>query len=319
MGLTPDPRERDAIQFFVLKRLPYPVRMTLVAVLLGLAFLLQLFVSAWPGWILMVLALVVGAHRGIQAVPTLKGEETWAQVTPDEYAKILAREKAWQRWDRDGFDLSNGLGIGVLVLFGGLSLAALAAMAALGAEGYLHIFIVNAVILVAPLWLIGIRTHMKRDELVIKIRLLEKVLEALVPVTVVQCLPMLATREAKEGGRVPSDARIMIRLVDAPEWFMGVQVQICLNNVQGTSYPYLYAVVLLKPEARRLDRAAQLAASTGARAVKVTVEPKPGGEVDVLVIRQKTSRTSGYHTGVPAALGIVQLAVNVAGKLCTPR
>jgi len=79
--------------------------------------------------------------------------------------------------------------------------------------------------------------------------------------------------------------------------------------VQGRSYPYFYAVLV----ARRgfgLDRA-----KDGYRPPPtVTTEHNLQDKVEVLVIRQTTTKTSGYHTELEDAVRILHDAVDVAEK-----
>jgi hypothetical protein len=45
-------------------------------------------------------------------------------------------------------------------------------------------------------------------------------------------------------------------------------------------------------------------------------EPSKEEGVDVMVIRQKTTQTSGYHTKPDQAISIVAFAVKVARRFC---
>ena len=70
--------------------------------------------------------------------------------------------------------------------------------------------------------------------------------------------------------------------------FLGVQVQVALNNVQGTDYPYLYAVVLGKGEfvlpsvpARRTANDVDTVFDPTGPAVAVWVASAPGNHVVV--------------------------------------
>ena len=59
-------------------------------------------------------------------------------------------------------------------------------------------------------------------------------------------MPLLALREGRRG-HYPVDARLMARPArEDASGFLGVQVQVAMNSVKGTDYPYLYAVVLGK-------------------------------------------------------------------------
>ena len=63
-------------------------------------------------------------------------------------------------------------------------------------------------------------------------------------------VPLLALREGRRG-HYPVDARLMARPArEDASGFLGVQVQVAMNNVQGTDYPYLYAVILGKDDFR---------------------------------------------------------------------
>ena len=62
-------------------------------------------------------------------------------------------------------------------------------------------------------------------------------------------------------------------------------MQVCINSVQGNDYPYFYCMLVAKPELGLLER--PLASPPR----KVTVERNRQGEVDVVVIRQATTKT----------------------------
>jgi hypothetical protein len=112
--------------------------------------------------------------------------------------------------------------------------------------------------------------------------------------------------------------------------------------VQGKDYPYLYCVLIAKKDLGLLDGyrnfikepssftdeisgvifklpilseigdiiGAKLAASS-----RFVYEMNSDNEVDVLVIRQHTTRNSGYFTNTAAAGQIVFSAINLAEKL----
>ena len=128
----------------------------------------------------------------------------------------------------------------------------------------------------------------------------------------IQVLPMLSTRETREGGTVPMDARLMLKFLNAPEFFLGMQIQISMNNVQGKDYPYLYCVLIAKQEAKFFRKNKDRIKSPTR---KVIIENSQSEDVDVLVVRQRTSRTSGYHTNVSAATTVVYTALNLARDL----
>ncbi|GAH17895.1 unnamed protein product, partial [marine sediment metagenome] len=104
-----------------------------------------------------------------------------------------------------------------------------------------------------------------------------------------QPTPYLRIGKAKKGS-LPNDARILIKFKDAPSEFIGLQGQISINAVKAKKFPYFYVVIIAKHEFNLFEK-------FGKHSVKkLVIERKKTGEVDVIVIRQKTTKTSGYHT-----------------------
>jgi hypothetical protein len=103
-------------------------------------------------------------------------------------------------------------------------------------------------------------------------------------------MPFLEVGQTKTGGTFPNDARLMVRFNQAPEDFIGVQFQISINNVKSTQYPYLYAVILAKPGFKLRDK------FKDPKIDNLIMENEEADEADVIVIRQFTTQTSGYHT-----------------------
>jgi hypothetical protein len=94
--------------------------------------------------------------------------------------------------------------------------------------------------------------------------------------------------------------------------FLGLYGQVVLNEVQGRSYPYFYAVLV----ARRGFGLQQ--ARDGHRAPPgVTIELNEQDKVEVLVIRQTTTKKSGYHTEPADAAKILDFAVAVAEQVAS--
>ena len=157
--------------------------------------------------------------------------------------------------------------------------------------------------------LVSVRTFLKKDRLIIKISLFEKVMERLATLSQIQVLPMLSTQETDKGVRIPMDARLMVRILNAPDYFMGMQIQISLNNVQGRYYPYLYCVLIAKKEAGFFEKRFGLLNNPPRG---ILFEKTKSNDVDICVIRQETTRNSGYHTDRQKAVSIVFSALKLA-------
>ena len=105
-------------------------------------------------------------------------------------------------------------------------------------------------------------------------------------------LPQMQVRTSGQG-EMPCDAKLVLRLDALGDAFLGLQVQVVLNNVQGSDYPYLYCVLVARPQLHILEPNAIATPPKG-----IVVEPKhqEADNVDIVVIRQETTKTKGYHT-----------------------
>jgi len=312
MILFPDPKRQGEIKFFVAKGLSYKPRMLFIVGFLSVGLLIQLFVNFWIGLLFLAAATVLSLVKGYDSTPKLKGGESWNRVTPDEFEKVLRKQKELKRWDADFFDVTNPLGAG---LAGALAVGMMITFVFFETSQYAGLFkylVGDIVILFAPHFVTGVKSYLKRDELVIKIKLFQKILRKLSAGSEVQVQPMLATQEVRKGGRVPKDARLLIRLLNAPEEFLGVQVQISINSVQGTDYPYLYCVILARDKAKLFT---SKDAYAGKLSRNIITKLTKSDDVDVLVVRQKTSRNSGYHTNASKARQIVSQSIDLARDL----
>jgi hypothetical protein len=257
--------------------------------------------GSWP-WTVAGLGLLVAGHlplwvRTQTTAPggaTPQHEDVWAPVEDDWLKRVLDLEKRGARWDTTPWDVSNG--IGFLSLVGFLLLLAIVAFllgAVSGPDALLRVA-AAAPLLFVPLWLNGMRTTWNPSEL-------RKKGEALAVARVaieeaagkdLDLVPLLALREGRRG-HYPVDARLMARPAREDEsGFLGVQVQVAMNNVQGTDYPYLYAVILGKggfcfptgPGRQRLH------------GLDLVLEPGQSEGVRYLVVRQHADRAGGWHT-----------------------
>ena len=114
-----------------------------------------------------------------------------------------------------------------------------------------------------------------------------------------------------EGESVPIDARFSIRLPNYPEGLYGLQAQINLNVVQGASYPYFYCVLAAKP-GFGLSRYKEKIKLDG----KIICEYQEDSKAEVLVIRQYTTKKSGYHTKAHRCAQILMVALKGGRTVC---
>lgn len=103
----------------------------------------------------------------------------------------------------------------------------------------------------------------------------------------------------------------MLRFLNAPDYFLGVQVQVSINTVEGTDYPYLYCVILAKSGA---GLATLKTDDMDIPLQRITLENQVSGDVDVLVVRQTTSANSGYDTNELDCRRLLDTAVGLARR-----
>jgi hypothetical protein len=334
MPLFPPPEKQGEIAFVIAKSMPYRPRMAVVAAALLCGLLVQLLFSFWIGLALLLLASLMGMIKGYDAKPATAPDVKWERVTPDEYRKVREKADALKKWDTDAFDGTNSAGAVMFLLVAAACLIIYqpVSSALRLPDGFWVFPAIDAGVLLVPLWITGVREYLKKDQLLIKIKLLEEMMRRLEEPSDVQVFPMLGLQAAGEGKTAPSDARLMVKLVGAPEEFMGLQVQVSINSVKGTDFPYLYCVLIAKKGAGFLDGYEQfkvtadgglaggIAAFLGlASSFGPVYETSPSPEVDVLVIRQKAGRNGGYSTSPAQAWSMVSAALDAARGLSAAR
>jgi len=323
--LLPDRERRHLLQFHVWPRLGYRARMVAAAalVLAGLAAQTQLSFTAPPQILLGTLLILLAGTafllvKGYDLAPTGKlraGE--WEKTTRDRFQEVSKLEKSMWRWDQSFVDITCPLGFLTLAA---LALAGLVVFSFLvmqyGTRDWAPVFAADAVVLLLPHWIIGTRRTWRPVALRQQIEALETALARMdaFKIAPFEVHPMF--QMAGEGSkRVPVSARVFVRFTKAPEDFLGMQLQVAINNVQGTKYPYLYAVLIAKQsfgllDPKRLDFVRQ-------RVGGLTVESKRESDTHVIVLRQKTTRQSGYHTKTAAIREITESAWLAAMELAS--
>lgn len=339
----------DKLQFAIVSSMPMGARLGWIACLLLGGFAIQLTVSVFLGWLVFLAGCLLGIIRSKSTEPKVGGKGDWSTTTIEELERIEKLSIRIRNWRErtNAFRATSGGGC-AMVLFGLIGLFVSTFLIAeyvdrapdfllmLGMVfvpplrgGFVApIWAIDVFTLFLPIWFAGALAAWEPPELPRKARYLLDIYGRYKSQPELEFLPSLYV-QAKDDRAVPTDCRLMIKFKDAPKEFMGVQVQISLNDVQGTKYPYAYAVILAKKAFGLTKKAApyleegegggllglfKSAADRKELELKqfagsvAEIEDQP--DVDVVVVRQ-VAAAKGYHTTEEQALEVVSDALNL--------
>ena len=316
MSVLPDRERRHLIQFYLLPKMGYLTRLGLAGGLILVGLALQLL---WQGqesimMFIVTLPFVFAGNlfllaRGYNlAVEKVSVYGEWQKTTRDRFQKVRVLETKVKKWDETAIDGTciRGVFFFFVIAIGVVAIGSL--LAAIMVEPYWAIvFVADAAVILMPHWFTGVRRGWKPVALRQEVDAVETALEAIEDFEEPPCQIQPMFEMGGEEKKVPVGARAFVRFPDGPENFLGVQFQVSLNDVQGTKYPYLYAVLVAKNTFGLFkDHLAEI--KTRALREQLTVETATEEEVEVVVIRQKTTKNSGYHTKDRAIRRIAQFA-----------
>jgi hypothetical protein len=261
------------------------------------------------------LALIVAGHlplwvRTQTTAPggaTPQHEDVWAPVEDAWLERVEQLEKRGERWDSTPWDVSSGVGcLSLLALLLALAVAAFLVGTVSGGDALVRVA-VAAPLLFVPLWLNGMRTTWNPSELRKKGQALAVARAAIEEAAGkdFDLVPLLALRRGRRGN-YPVDARLMTRpATEDASGFLGVQFQVAMNNVRGTDYPYLYAVILGKGGFRLPPAPSRVRE----RGLDLVLEDGESEGVRYRVVRQQADRQGGWHTEPDDVRAIAAVAV----------
>jgi hypothetical protein len=299
------------------KSLPYNIRLSLIAALLFAGFVLQLYVSLPLGAALLLAASLLGIVKGYSNVPGKMGDQCeWRGADRRQLENVVALARKSRKWDQSLLDVTCGLGAFGLAVITGATAGGAYILWDAGYEWLAVICVVDVAVLLVPHWVTGVRRILTNDPLVVKVQELLRVMDVWEagPHAGEVMLPQMQVRTGSEG-EIPCDAKLVLRIEALGDAFLGLQTQVVLNNVQGHDYPYLYCVLVARPQLHMLDKGLPPPPKG------VVVEPKrqEPDDVDIVVVRQKTTKTSGYHTKPAACAAIFRYALGQARQLATAK
>ncbi|HBP21921.1 MAG TPA: hypothetical protein DEA08_29570 [Planctomycetes bacterium] len=313
-GVIAAETKQPLLQFSWFKSLPYAKRLWLMAGFAAAGLAIQAYTLVpWYGLPLLLATVVLGWVVGFDNRLDRRGlkvDSAWEDVPYERVRELEELHDRMHRWDVSPFDLSNGLGLFTFLLLAGATVFLAMEGDDHGGEQVALIVAVDVVLLLGSQWLSGMRTLFTQPDLMIKVDHFRKALGYVK--SEAEALGVLRAQLLMSGKgeeRSPGDLKVSLQVTDAPEGFLGVQAQVVLNRVQGTPFPYLYAVVVARPGlnvnqiARELD---------GQLPKGVILESKRQDGVEIAIVRQQTTRTSGYHTKPAASGRILRKAFSIA-------
>ncbi|MBP6963544.1 MAG: hypothetical protein KBC96_03965 [Armatimonadetes bacterium] len=342
--------KKERLEFAIASGMPLGPRTVLIACLMFAGFAIQLTVSVLLGWLSFLAGCLLGIIRGRSNAPKIQGKGEWANTTIEELEqieKLSIRIRSW-RERTDAFRATSCGGcvmtlIGLLALFistfligkyvdrvaDGYEMFARMFLPAVNGGLIASVWVMDVLTVFVPIWFAGGISAWEPPELPRKAKYLLDIHRSYKLEPELEFAPSLHVQK-KDDRAIPTDARLMIKFRGAPKEFLGVQVQISLNSVQGTNYPYCYAVILAKKEfglVRRAQEYLKDGDQTGLlglfksendrkemahqKFADSIVETESQTDVDVVVIRQVTVGR-GYHTTEEQAIGVVSDALDLA-------
>jgi hypothetical protein len=314
--IMPAKSDRGTVVFWLLPGVTYNRRLAIRFVMIAAGFALQLpSGNIFPGLLLILagncLLLVKGYDNRVDA-GAFDADTHWERVGVEKLEELKALDKKMRRWDRSLLDITNPFGAFIfLVLIG---LLVLVVIFAVGADGVLGrragILALDAGVLFVPHWLTGIRSILRRPGLLVRIEAMESVLDRAKRRVEDHQVALLMLLSGGADVAIPEDVKFKIDIAGRDPDFLGLYGQIVINEVQGTSFPYFYVVLVARRGFGLKD-----AFSRHQTGGKVTKEFKLEDEVEVMVLRQHTTKKSGYHTKPAMATAIFREGLELAERV----
>lgn len=307
----PEPGERGRlVVFLVWPALPYPARMVGSMLLVAGGVVAQMLAGSFllgvaPVLLGNLLLLVRGYDNRVDN-KQLSPAAQWQRVGREKLDEIVRLDKGIRRWDRSLIDITSSMGVVSFLVVGSLL-----GLGVLVIGGFGRVLVLDAMLLLLPHWFTGIRRVLRLPKVVIRARILTHVLDAagdMIKDDKVQILMLLTGKEVQ----MPDDIKFQLTFQEQDPEFLGLYGQVVINEVQGRSYPYFYTVLVAK-QGYGLSGVSEGYSPSNSLDKKYDTD----AEVEFIVLRQKTTKTSGYHTKDADALMTFIAGYELARKAVT--
>jgi hypothetical protein len=311
-ALLLDREEREVVVFHVWKSLKYETRVMLSIGLILIGFGFQLFqLKVIPGIFLILLGnlfLLVKGYNNRVDTGGYDPNADWQKVEGDKLQEILQLNEKSKQWDRSAIDITSGPGVGTLIIL----LVALVVPYFLVPWQWLEILnivVFDAAVMLLPFWVTGIKRILTTPKLIAKIELYQTLLKKMDAALQEHKIGYYMLMKGKEA-KIPNDIKIKVAVKNQPEGILGLYAQVSTNSVNGTDFPYFYVVLVSKKEFDLYKYHRSLRVSR-----PIIKEFDTKRDVNVLILRQHTTKTSGYHTKPPVIEKIFKEGLALAERV----
>lgn len=304
--ILPNASDRGIVVFKVWPSLAYEKRMLLSFLLIALGPLIQVPTEEFlAGVVLLIAGNLLRLGNGYDNrvdFGKFDFDAHWERVEVEQLTELEKLDRKIKQWDQSALDITNTLG-GVVFFF---LAAGLGAVAVLG-TGYLRIFALDGLVLLVPHWVTGVRSTLMLPKLLIRVRTIRAVLQSAAARLEPHRVGLMMLLEGAQT-KLPEDLKIKIDIDGQHPDFLGLHGHVVLNDMQGTSHPCFYVVLVARKGCGTSEADVHVPGG-------ITVENKRQDEVEVLVLRQTTTKTSGYATKPKGAARIFDLGLDVAERV----
>ncbi len=302
--------EQGIVIFHIWKSLPYNVRLGLSIFLIFIGFVIQYYnYTAMPGALFVLagnLLLLVKGYDNRIKLAGYKAAAEWAKTDKDQLDNIVELNKKAKKWDMSAIDISSPAGVALFIL----TIVVILVLWAYGQGTYnpgLEIVAANIAVLLFPHWFTGIKRITTTPKLINKINLYRRLMKNFTDTLAADNVSYMMWVKGEEQ-KLPSDVKMKVEFANQPEGLLGMYAQVSMNNVQGKDYPYFYVVLVAKPELKILSKYYKSVSVPK----KVIKESSRQDGVEIIIIRQYTTKTSGYHTNGKAIKVIFETGIQTA-------
>ena len=303
------PEKQDSVKFYVMKNLSYSNRMIFYFSLLAVGFIFQIILmKAFPGVVFLICASVLNLARGFDnfvKITNYDKDKNWTQVDMVQINRVIDIGRKSKEWNKGKIDIFSL----IVLITGSIAFFTLYLGFKTSFSGLIWIFLIDVIILMIPIWFSGNLQVIKQRDLLTRVRIIKDLEEHFRSIKKEgeSFRPALMLAKDKNGKSVPRNSRFSISFDDMPEGFYGIQAQININPVEGKRYPYFYCVIAAKSGFGLEDYVKGIS-----RKRDIVISCENDKDAEVIVIRQFTTKTSGYYTDIYVCKRILETAMTVA-------